>query len=121
MPKGFDPKNMPPMTMGNPMKTIKRLLKYFGAYKFRFIIVLFCIIFSAAAGVASSLFIQILIDNYITPLLVASKKDFSGLLMVIIIMGIILFAGAIATLVYNRLMFFSPLRALIHTARTLAI
>lgn len=104
MPKGFDPKNMPPMTMGNPIKTIKRLLKYFGAYKFRFIIVLFCIIFSAAAGVASSLFIQILIDNYITPLLVASKKDFSGLLMVIIIMGIILFAGAIATLVYNRLM-----------------
>ena len=104
MPKGFDPKNMPPMTMGNPMKTIKRLLKYFGAYKFRFIIVLFCIIFSAAAGVASSLFIQILIDNYITPLLVASKKDFSGLLMLIIIMGIVLFAGAIATLVYNRLM-----------------
>jgi len=104
MPKGFDPKNMPPMTMGNPMKTIKRLLKYFGAYKFRFIIVLFCIIFSAAAGVASSLFIQILIDNYITPLLIASKKDFSGLLMLIIIMGIVLFAGAIATLVYNRLM-----------------
>ncbi len=104
MPKGFDPKNMPPMTMGNPIKTIKRLLKYFGAYKFRFIIVLFCIIFSAAAGVASSLFIQILIDNYITPLLVASKKDFSGLLMLIIIMGIVLFAGAIATLVYNRLM-----------------
>lgn len=104
MPKGFDPKNMPPMTMCNPMKTIKRLLKYFGAYKFRFIIVLFCIIFSAAAGVASSLFIQILIDNYITPLLIASKKDFSGLLMLIIIMGIVLFAGAIATLVYNRLM-----------------
>ena len=95
---------MPPMAMGDPVKTIKRLLKYFGAYKGRFIVVLLCIIFSAAAGVASSLFIQILIDNYITPLLVADKKDFSGLLMLIIIMGAVLFAGAIATLIYNRLM-----------------
>ncbi len=80
MPKDIDPKKMPPMAMGDPVKTIKRLLKYFGAYKGRFIVVLLCIIFSAAAGVASSLFIQILIDNYITPLLVADKKDFSGLL-----------------------------------------
>lgn len=113
MPKGFDPKNLPKdfdpkkmsrMPMGNPMQTIKRLLKYFGAYKKRFILVLFCIIFSAAAGVASALFIQILIDNYITPLLAASKKDFSGLLTLIIVMGAILLAGAIATLIYNRLM-----------------
>ena len=113
MPKGFDPKNLPKdfdpkkmsrMPMGNPMQTIKRLLKYFGAYKKRFILVLFCIIFSAAAGVASALFIQILIDNYITPLLAASKKDFSGLLTLIIVMGAILLAGAISTLIYNRLM-----------------
>ena len=104
MPKDIDPKKMPPMAMGDPVKTIKRLLKYFGAYKGRFIVVLLCIIFSAAAGVASSLFIQILIDNYITPLLVADKKDFSGLLMLIIIMGAVLFAGAIATFIYNRLM-----------------
>ena len=104
MPKDIDSKKMPPMAMGDPVKTIKRLLKYFGAYKGRFIVVLLCIIFSAAAGVASSLFIQILIDNYITPLLVADKKDFSGLLMLIIIMGAVLFAGAIATLIYNRLM-----------------
>ena len=104
MPKDIDQKKMPPMAMGDPVKTIKRLLKYFGAYKGRFIVVLLCIIFSAAAGVASSLFIQILIDNYITPLLVADKKDFSGLLMLIIIMGAVLFAGAIATLIYNRLM-----------------
>ena len=60
MPKDIDPKKMPPMAMGDPVKTIKRLLKYFGAYKGRFIVVLLCIIFSAAAGVASSLFIQIL-------------------------------------------------------------
>ena len=101
---GFDPKNRPPMMKQKPGKTIQRLLSYFKAYKLRFIFVLICIVFSAAAGVASSLFIQILIDNYITPLLVAQEKDFSGLLLLILIMGGILLLGALATLVYNRMM-----------------
>lgn len=100
---GIDPQKAPPM-MKNPGKTIKRLLSYFKAYKLRFILVLLCIIFSAVSGVLSSLFIQILIDNYITPLLVAADKDFSGLLMTIIVMGIILLLGALATLAYNRMM-----------------
>ena len=103
MAAGIDPKKAPPM-MKNPGKTIKRLLSYFKAYKLKFILVLLCIIFSAVSGVLSSLFIQVLIDNYITPLLVAAEKDFSGLLTLIIIMGIILLLGALATLAYNRLM-----------------
>ena len=102
--KGSPPAGMPPMAMTNPAKTIKRLLKYFAAYKIRFIFVLFFIILSAGAGVASSLFIQILIDNYITPLLTSDSKDFSGLLIMIIVMGVILLFGALATLLYNRMM-----------------
>ena len=98
------PGAMPPMEKKHPGKTIKRLLKYFGAYKLRFVLVLFCIVFSAAAGVASSLFIKILIDSYIHPLVAAEKKDFSGLLTAIIIMAVILFLGALATLLYNRIM-----------------
>ena len=95
---------MPPMPKTDPGKTIKRLLKYIGAYKARFIFVLICIVISAAAGVASSLLIQIVIDDYITPLLVANEKDFSGLLTMLISMGAILLLGAVATLVYNRIM-----------------
>lgn len=95
---------MPPMPKNKPGKTIKRLLKYIGAYKIRFIFVLICIIFSAAAGVASSLLIQIVIDDYIAPLLVANEKDFSGLLTMLISMGAILLLGALATLIYNRIM-----------------
>ncbi len=98
------PKMGPPKMMNDPKKTIKRLLKYFGAYKLRFVFVLFFIILSAGAGVASSLFIQILIDDYITPLMVANQKDFGGLLTAIIVMGVILALGALATLLYNRLM-----------------
>ena len=88
----------------DPIKTTKRLLKYFGKYKLRFFFVLICIVISAGAGAASSLFIQILIDNYITPLLIANNKDFSGLLTLIIAMAVLLFMGALATLLYNRIM-----------------
>ena len=103
--KSAQPHRKPPAKFsGNPKKTIARLLKYMGKYKGRFVLVLVCIVISAAAGVFSSLFIQILIDNYITPLITAKVKDFSGLLNALIIMGIILIFGAVATLVYNRIM-----------------
>ncbi len=104
MGKNGMPAGMPQGKKGNPMKTIKRLLQYMTKYKLRLVFVLVCIVISAGAGVASSLFIQILIDNYITPLLTASEKDFSGLLTLIFIMGAILLLGAVATLLYNRLM-----------------
>ncbi len=89
---------------GNPIKTAKRLLKYIGDYKGRFIFVLICILISAGASVLSSLFIQILIDDYITPLLADNVKDFSGLLTMILIMGAAFLIGALATLIYNRVM-----------------
>ena len=94
--------SMPPM--GNPMKTTKRLLSYVGEYKGRFIFVLICILLSAGAGVASSLFIQILIDQFITPMVKTHSNDFSGLLSAMAVMGGILLAGAVATLLYNRIM-----------------
>lgn len=49
--------------------TVKRLLSYITKnYKKQFICVFICIIFSSIAQVAGSLFLQILIDDYITPL-----------------------------------------------------
>ena len=98
------PAGMPPMQKTHPGKTIKRLLKYIGAYKVRFIFVIICIVISAGAGVASSLFLKILIDDYITPLMGAAEKDFSGLLTFVLIMAAVLLLGAFATLMYNRLM-----------------
>ena len=56
-------------------KTAKRLLSYLGGrHKAALGVVLVCILFSALAGVAGSLFLRILIDDYITPLL-AMEKD----------------------------------------------
>ena len=56
------------------------------------------------AGVAGSLFLQVLIDGYITPLLVEANPDFSGLLRTVMVMGCIYLAGVVATYLYNRMM-----------------
>lgn len=84
--------------------TVRRLLGYLGTYKLRFIFVIICIAISAASVAYSALFIQDLIDDYITPLLTQSTLDFSGLKLYIIKVAIILFAGALAAYLYNRFM-----------------
>ena len=85
-------------------ETIKRLLSYFGEYKVQFTIVIICIIISALVGVAGSMFLQTLIDDYITPLLLQANPVFNELLKVIIIMAGVYFIGVMATFLFNRLM-----------------
>ncbi len=94
----------PPPKMSNPMPTVKRLMSYMKNYKGRFIFVLICILISAGAGVVSSSFIQILIDNFITPMIKNKSRDFSGLLSAMAVMCVILLLGVIATLLYNVIM-----------------
>ena len=97
MQRGIKPKDM--------KKTTKRLLSYMsGTYKITLIIVAVCIILSTLAGVIGSLFLQVLIDDYITPLLGVENPVFTGLLQAILFMGLIYLAGVFATLVYSRLM-----------------
>lgn len=86
--------------------TAKRLLHYIFncGYTGRFILTLVCILISVAASVGSSLFIQVLIDDYILPLLGTENPVFTGLLHAIGMMCILYIAGIIATLVFNRSM-----------------
>lgn len=86
-------------------KTFKRLLSYITRkYKTQLAAVLVGILLSAAAGVAGSLFLEILIDDYITPLLASANPAFSGLFKAIMVMAGIYLVGVAATLLYNRLM-----------------
>ncbi|HRX57754.1 MAG TPA: ABC transporter ATP-binding protein [Eubacteriales bacterium] len=84
--------------------TIKRLLSYMSAYKIQLIFVVVCILLSAAAMAASSLFLKTLIDNYITPLLGQANPVFTELFRAILIMGGIYLVGVLSTLFYNRSM-----------------
>ena len=93
-----------PPKIKDPGMVIKRLLSYIKDYKFRFIAVLLCIVICAAASALSSMMIQILIDNYITPLLGTENPDFSGLLKMLMVMGAAFLIGALAGLAYNRMM-----------------
>ncbi len=83
---------------------VKRLMSYIGHYKLRFIAVLICIVVNALAMVSCSLYLQTLIDSYITPLLQAATPDFAPLFRSILIMGCIYAVGILACLFYNRTM-----------------
>ena len=95
------PRAMGPM--GKPDgATIKRLLGYiFKDYKF---LVLVCIILNALAGVVSSLFLQKLIDDYITPLIGTANPVFTPLLKALGIMAVIYLVGIVSGFAYNRIM-----------------
>ena len=85
--------------------TIKRIIKYITSeYKKELIIVFVCIILSSIASVAGSLFLQTLIDNYITPLLEAENPVFTGLIKAIGVMAVIYIVGIITGYLYSRIM-----------------
>lgn len=84
--------------------TIKRLLSYLERYKIRLVIVVICILISAAAGVASSLFLQTLIDDYIAPMLIEAAPNFGGLIHAMMSISVVFLAGILASLFYARTM-----------------
>lgn len=84
--------------------TIKRLLTYLKPYRFRLILVAICIIASAIVNVMSSLFLQTLIDKYISPLLLEATPNYAGLLRTLCLMGGVFLIGVVSSLFYNRVM-----------------
>lgn len=88
-----------------PGATVKRLMHYVVAgHPWRFVVVVVCILISAIASVSASLFIQSLIDDYITPLLLEEVAVFTPLLYALIGMGCLYLAGIVAVFLYNRMM-----------------
>ena len=85
-------------------KTIKRLMSYVGHYKLQFIFVIFCIIISAYVNVRASMFIQTVIDDYVTPMLASGSADFTSFAVAISRMAVIFFIGIAASYLYNRTM-----------------
>ena len=85
-------------------QTLKRLLSYMRAYKGTLVLVTVCILLSAVAGAASSMFLQKLIDGYIVPMLGTASPDFSGLIRALVTIGCVYLVGTLATWLYNRRM-----------------
>ena len=85
-------------------KTAKRLLGYLRPYRWRLSAIMLFLIINAAAGAAGSMFLQILIDDYIEPLLLTASPVFTGLLRAISIMACIYLSGILSNFLMQRLM-----------------
>lgn len=73
-------------------------------YGLQMIIVLICVIAAALADAYGMLFIQKLIDNYITPLLHSEQRDFTPLFAALQRIALIYLISVVATYIYSILM-----------------
>ena len=97
-----NPTAKPEMKLSMP--PVKRLLSYQKQYRGILAVVTVCILLSAGATAAASLFLQVLIDQYILPLLAQSTPVFTGLLRALIVMAAVYGTGVLCSWIYSRLM-----------------
>ena len=84
---------------------MKRVFQYMWKdYKFSFLVVVVCIIVSAIANVQGLTFMQVLIDDYITPMAGNPNPDFAGLASAILKLAAIFAVGILCAYLYNRIM-----------------
>ena len=87
------------------MQTLNRLLKYvYRVSPASLIISLVSVIISAAASVVGSLFIEQVIDRYITPMLKQKSPDFGPLAHAVLLMAGIYAIGLVANYLFTLLM-----------------
>ena len=73
------PRGMKP-AIENPGAVLKRLLSYvFRFYKAHMILVFICIILSVVMNLQGTMFMQVLIDDYIEPLIGQAEPDYTPL------------------------------------------
>ena len=86
-------------------RTVLRLMKYIvGIHPFQFACVCVAIIISALANIASPLFLMVLVDDYITPMVESGSTDFTAMWQTVALMGAVYLVGVLCTYIYNRLM-----------------
>ncbi len=92
----------------NPGKLFKRLLKLvMKKYGFAYVIVVFCIFASVFATIQGTAFLQTLIDDYITPLLMSKDNpDFGPLLQAIERVACFYGLGVVAAFVQQRILMY---------------
>ncbi len=101
------PRQMRGMKPGikNPGKIFKRIMSYvFRKYKIHFMTVVVLIFVGVIANVQGTLFMQKLIDDYITPFLLSDTPNFTPLAQAIGRVAIFYAVGVLSVYLYNRIM-----------------
>ncbi|MCD8054773.1 MAG: ABC transporter ATP-binding protein/permease [Lachnospiraceae bacterium] len=89
----------------NPVPLFMRLMRYIlKYYRVQMIVVVVAIVASVLCNVQGTMFIQSLIDDYITPLLLSDNPDFSGLAAAILRVAGFYALGVVGSFTYNRIM-----------------
>ena len=87
------------------MNILKRLISYISRnYKKRFILVFICVILTSISMVAGSLYLQVLIDDYITPLIGVNNPNFGPFIGAIGVMIVIYSIGTLSGFIQSRVM-----------------
>lgn len=103
------PMNRPPRGMKpqvkNPGKLFARIMNYvFKTYKWHYLTVIALIFVSVLANVQGTMFTQRLIDDYIGPMLLQDKPDFTPLLQAILRVAGFYLIGVVAAYLQNLIM-----------------
>ena len=107
---GHGPRGMGPRgSMKGQWKQLGRIMGYMlRNYKWLFAMVLVCILVTALCTIQATLFLQVLIDDYIQPMLATAQAggavDFGPLGMALIRLACVLSLGLITSYAYNRIM-----------------
>ncbi len=87
------------------LSVLNRVLRYMlRGYALPFVLVILCIIVSAAATVVSATFPQTLVDDYIVPMMNSGSADYSGLAAAMVRLALLMALGVVAAFSYNRIM-----------------
>ncbi len=88
----------------NAKGTFRRLVSYLAPHKGKLIAVAACIIFSTAASATGTFLLKDVVNSYIQPLIGQAAPDLWPFAQFLLLMLGMYLAGAVSTLVYNRLM-----------------
>ncbi len=84
---------------------MKRVLKYvWKDYKASCIVVLLCIVLAALTNLKGLTFMEVLIDDYITPMIGSENPDFGGLFLALAQLAGYFAVGILCVYLYNRIM-----------------
>ena len=84
---------------------ISRVIRYMlHFYKFKFLLVILCIIITAIATVVGATFPQRLVDDYILPMMASGSTDFSALASDLVRLACVMAIGVVSAFAYNRIM-----------------
>lgn len=105
----------PQVKLENPGKTFRRLMGIvMKRYGFQFVLVAVCVIVNVFVQLKGTMFLQELIDDYITPLTKTDAPDFNPMIAAMTQMAIIYGVGIVCSFLQNKLMIYVGQGTLYH-------